>query len=61
MSISDAYLQLGYSGQGVGKLVGGVRDPGDNRQDSGAAESTACLLVLHLKSGGVFIFNWDGG
>ena len=60
MSIFDAYLRPVYSGQGVGKL-GGVRGPGDNRQDSGGAETTACLLVLHLKSGRVFIFNWESG
>lgn len=58
MSISDAYLRLVYSGQGSGEACGG---PGDNREDSGGAESTACLLVLHFKSGGVFIFNWEGG
>lgn len=55
MSIFDAYLQLVYSGKGVGKLEG-VGGPGDNR-NTVVGQLVACQLVLHLKNVGVFIFS----
>lgn len=56
MSIFDAYLQLVYSGQGVGELarVGG---PGDNRTYSSRDDLIACQLVLHLQYEWAFIFS----
>lgn len=58
MSISDAYLRLVYSGRGVGKLfeVMGWGQGFQETIDKTVVERSR--IVLHLKGGGVFIFNW---